>query len=82
MAAYDAGGDNGFTDVPATPLNTKYVRERTANGSAVWTPIEEEVEEPIQEPDPEINSVEVSPNAVTVAPGSVITFAAIVNGSE
>lgn len=82
MAAYDAGGDNGFTDVPATPLNTKYVRERTANGSAVWTPIEEEVEEPIPEPDPEINSVEVSPNAVTVAPGSVITFAAIVNGSE
>lgn len=82
VAAYDAGGDNGFTDVPATPLNTKYVRERTANGSAVWTPIEEEVEEPIQEPDPEINSVEVSPNAVTVAPGSVITFAAIVNGSE
>lgn len=82
VAAYDAGGDNGFTDVPATPLNTKYVRERTANGSAVWTPIEEEVEEPIPEPDPEINSVEVSPNAVTVAPGSVITFAAIVNGSE
>lgn len=82
VAAYDASGDNGFTDVPATPLNTKYVRERTANGSAVWTPIEEEVEEPIPEPDPEINSVEVSPNAVTVAPGSVITFAAIVNGSE
>lgn len=82
VAAYDAGGDNGFTDVPATPLNTKYVRERTANGSAIWTPIEEEVEEPIPEPDPEINSVEVSPNAVTVAPGSVITFAAIVNGSE
>lgn len=82
IAAYDAGGDNGFTDVPATPLNTKYVRERTANGSAVWTPIEEEVEEPIPEPDPEINSVEVSPNAVTVRPGSVITFAAIVNGSE
>lgn len=82
IAAYDASGDNGFTDVPATPLNTKYVRERTANGSAVWTPIEEEVEEPIPEPDPEINSVEVSPNAVTVAPGSVITFAAIVNGSE
>lgn len=82
IAAYDAGGDNGFTDVPATPLNTKYVRERTANGSAVWTPIEEEVEEPIPEPDPEINSVEVSPNAVTVAPSSVITFAAIVNGSE
>lgn len=82
VAAYDAGGDNGFTDVPATPLNTKYVRERTANGSAVWTPIEEEVEEPIPEPDPEINSVEVSPNAVTVRPGSVITFAAIVNGSE
>ena len=82
IAAYDAGGDNGFTDVPATPLNTKYVRERTANGSAVWTPIEEEVEEPIPEPDPVINSVEVSPNAVTVAPSSVITFAAIVNGSE
>lgn len=82
VAAYDASGDNGFTDVPATPLNTKYVRERTANGSAVWTPIEEEVEEPIPEPNPEINSVEVSPNAVTVAPGSVITFAAIVNGSE
>mgnify|MGYP000404497984 CR=1 FL=1 len=82
IAAYDAGGDNGFTDVPATPLNTKYVRERTANGSAVWTPIEEEVEEPIPEPDPVINSIEVSPNAVTVAPGSVITFAAIVNGSE
>ena len=82
IAAYDAGGDNGFTDVPATPLNTKYVRERTANGSAVWTPIEEEIEEPIPEPDPVINSVEVSPNAVTVAPGSVITFAAIVNGSE
>ena len=82
VAAYDAGGDNGFTDVPATPLNTKYVRERTANGSAVWTPIEEEVEEPIPEPDPVINSVEVSPNAVTVAPSSVITFAAIVNGSE
>lgn len=82
VAAYDSGGDNGFTDVPATPLNTKYVRERTANGSAIWTPIEEEVEEPIPEPDPEINSVEVSPNAVTVAPGSVITFAAIVNGSE
>ena len=82
IAAYDAGGDNGFTDVPATPLNTKYVRERTANGSAVWTPIEEEVEEPIPEPDPEIHSVEVSPNAVTVRPGSVITFAAIVNGSE
>lgn len=82
IAAYDAGGDNGFTDVPVTPLNTKYVRERTANGSAVWTPIEEEIEEPIPEPDPVINSVEVSPNAVTVAPGSVITFAAIVNGSE
>lgn len=82
IAAYDASGDNGFTDVPTTPLNTKYARERTANGSAVWTPIEEEVEEPIPEPDPEINSVEVSPNAVTVAPGSVITFAAIVNGSE
>lgn len=82
IAAYNASGDVGLTDVPATPLNTKYVRERTANGSAVWTPIEEEVEEPIPEPEPEINSVEVSPNAVTVAPGSVITFAAIVNGSE
>lgn len=82
IAAYQASQQNGLTDVPATPLNTKYVRERTANGSAVWTPIEEEVEEPIPEPAPEIHNVEVSPSAITVRPGSVITFAAIVNGSE
>lgn len=67
--------DNGsIEDVPKAPLGAKYVRQRLANGESAWVLLPEEEEEGPQDPEPEIRDIDVSPEAVTVAPGSVITY--------
>ena len=66
----------GIEDVPKAPLGAKYVRQRLANGESAWALLPEEAEEGPTEPDPEIRDIQVDPESITVAPGSVISFTA------
>lgn len=64
----------GIEDVPKAPLGARYVRQRLMNGETAWVILpEEEVDGPV-EPDPEIRNIDIVPEAVTVAPGSVISY--------
>lgn len=67
--------DSGsIEEIPKAPLGARYVRQRLANGETAWVVLpEEEVEGPV-EPDPEIRDIDVTPEAVTIAPNSVITY--------
>lgn len=65
----------GIEDVPKAPLGAKYVRQRLANGDTAWVLLPEEAEENPPAPDPEIRDIDIDPEAVTVAPGSVISYA-------
>lgn len=67
---------NGIEDVPKAPLGAKYVRQRMPNGESAWVLLPEEEEEGPVEPDPEIRDIQVDPESITVAPGSVISFVA------
>ena len=84
IAEQDVTPATGIEDVPESPLNTQYVRERDENGRAVWTPVEIDDGNTGEDlgPDPEITAIKVQPEAVTVAPGSVIQFIAIKEGSD
>lgn len=84
IAEQDVTPATGIEDVPESPLNTQYVRERDENGRAVWTPVEIDDGSTGEDlgPDPEITAIKVQPEAVTVAPGSVIQFIAIKEGSD
>ena len=84
IAEQDVTPATGIEDVPESPLNTQYVRERDENGRAVWTPVEIDDGDTGEDlgPDPEITAIKVQPEAVTVAPGSVIQFIAIKEGSD
>lgn len=66
----------GIEDVPKAPLGAKYVRQRLANGESAWVLLPEDVEEGPTEPDPEIRDIQVDPESITVAPGSIISFTA------
>lgn len=64
----------GIEDVPKAPLGARYVRQRLMNGETAWVILpEEEVDGPV-EPDPEIRDIDIVPEAITVAPGSVISY--------
>lgn len=64
----------GIEEVPKAPLGARYARQRLMNGETAWVILpEEEVEGPT-EPDPEIRDIDIMPEAVTVAPGSVISY--------
>lgn len=78
----EAGTDVTGTieDVPTSPLDTQYVRERDENGRAVWTPIKGADGEDVT-PDPEITAIKVIPESLTVAPGAIIEFVAKREGS-
>lgn len=65
---------SGIEDVPKAPLGARYVRQRLVNGETAWILLPEEEEEGPVEPDPEIRDIQVDPEVVTVAPGSVITY--------
>lgn len=65
----------GIADVPKSPLGQKYVRERSVNGEAVWTPVADPDNGPT-DPTPEIRDIVVTPEAVTVRPGSTIQYVA------
>lgn len=84
IAEQDVTPATGIEDVPESPLNTQYVRERDENGRAVWTPVEIDDGSTGEDlgPDPEITAIKVQPEAVTVAPGSVIQFIVIKEGSD
>lgn len=68
-----------INDVPTSPLDAAYVRVRTATGDAVWQKVDSlngsgTGTGTTTQPDPTIHAIEITPEASTVAPGSVITF--------
>lgn len=81
IAAEDQTPATGIADVPESPLEAKYVRERDKNGRAVWTRISDDEETINPDPEPEITAITLSPEAATVRPGSIIEFMALVDGA-
>lgn len=82
IAEEDQTPATGIEDVPESPLEAKYVRERDKNGRAVWTRVTDKEDPTNPDPDPEITAITLSPEAATVKPGSVIQFLALVDGSN
>lgn len=74
IAEVDMTEFEGIPEVPEAPLGAKYLRQRFENGETGWVQVIEKEE--IEEPTPEISAIDIEPESLTVAPGSVITYTA------
>lgn len=74
VAEMDMTETEGIPEVPEAPLGAKYLRQRFENGETGWVQVIEEEE--VEEPTPEISAIDIEPESLTVAPGSVITYTA------